>query len=83
MKFLGPLKSLIGDETIELTKNEVRLEDLMEAINEVSTVSEKEFLDPSGIIFIINGAALEMQENKSQLLKDGDEIILLPVAHGG
>ena len=83
MKFLGPLKSLIGDETIELTQNEVRLEDLMEAINEVSTVSEKEFLDPSGIIFIVNGAALEMQENKSQLLKDGDEIILLPVAHGG
>ncbi len=83
MKFLGPLKSLIGDETVELTKNEVRLEDLMEAINEVAPLPEKEFLDPSGIIFIVNGSALEMQENKSQLLKDGDEIILLPVAHGG
>ena len=83
MKFLGPLKSLIGNETVELTKNEVRLEDLMGAINEVAPLSEKEFLDPSGIIFIVNGSALEMQENKSQLLKDGDEIILLPVSHGG
>ncbi len=83
VKFLGPLKSLIGDETVELTKNEVRLEDLMGAINEVAPLPEKEFLDPSGIIFIVNGSALEMQENKLQLLKDGDEIILLPVAHGG
>jgi len=83
VKFLGPLKSLIGDETVELTKNEVRLEDLMGAINEVAPLPEKESLDPSGIIFIVNGSALEMQENKSQLLKGGDEIILLPVAHGG
>ena len=83
VKFLGPLKSLIGSESIELTKKEVRLEDLMEAINEVSPQSEKEGLDPSGIIFIVNGSALEMQEDKSRLLRDGDEIILLPVAHGG
>ncbi len=83
MKFLGPLKSLIGNETVELTKKEVLLKDLLGAINEVSPVSEKELLDPSGIIFIVNGSALEMQEHRAQLLKEGDEIILLPISHGG
>jgi len=83
VKFLGPLKSLFGHESVELTKNEVRLEDLMGAINEVSPQSEKEGLDPSGILFIVNGSALEMRLDKSRLLKEGDEIILLPVAHGG
>ncbi len=83
VKFLGPLKSLIGNESVELTKNEVLLENLIEAIYEVAPQSENEGLDPSGILFIVNGSAVEMQEDRSRLLKDGDEIILLPVAHGG
>ncbi len=83
VKFLGPLKSIIGNESVELTKNEVPLEDLMDAINEVSPQSEKGGLDPSGILFIVNGSALEMQDDRARILKDGDEIVLLPVAHGG
>ena len=83
VKLLGPLKSLIGGEIIELKKNEVCLGDLMGAINDVSSLPETEFPDPSGIIIIVNGSALEVQDNKSQILKDGDEIILLPVSHGG
>lgn len=83
VKFLGPLKSLIGNESVELTKNEVLLENLIEAIYEVAPQSENEGLDPSGILFIVNGSTVEMQEDRSRLLKDGDEIILLPVAHGG
>ncbi len=83
VKFLGPLKSIIGNESLVLTKNEVPLEDLMDAIHEVSPQTEKGDLDPSGILFIVNGSALEMQEDRSRVLKDGDEIILLPVAHGG
>ncbi|MFQ6011335.1 MAG: MoaD/ThiS family protein [Nitrososphaerales archaeon] len=83
VKLLGSLKSLMGGGIIEFEMKQVFPKDLLRAINDLASRSEKETVDPSAVMFIVNGSALELKENQAQVIREEDEIVLLPISHGG
>lgn len=92
VKVLGILKKVLGAEELRIDlrdEGEIRLKDVIEAILERANSSRNILLDPElrdprpNIIVLINGKEIGLLGGLEAPIKDGDEIVLIPVVHGG
>ena len=90
LRFLGALRHASGKDTDTLECEEgASILDLVKAISKKSTSLRRNLLDeqletpqPNALI-LVNGREISVLEGLATKVKDGDEIVFVPVVHGG
>lgn len=91
VKFYGVFRNVVGKEKI--THRTIGTGTLRQVINELTSKFPSQFketlIDPilgdstPNAIILINGKDINVLDGLETIPKDGDEIAIIPVAHGG
>ncbi len=85
VKFVGSLRSLAGKSKFALKLG--KMASLMEVMKRMAEESPK--LKPAlanskaGMLILVNGKEVSVLNGLESMLKDGDEVVFVPVIHGG
>jgi sulfur-carrier protein len=90
LKFLGALRHASGKETFTLNcKDDASIFDLVEALTKQAPALRRNLLDeqletpkPNALI-LVNGREISVLNGLDTKVKDGDEVVFVPVVHGG
>jgi molybdopterin synthase sulfur carrier subunit len=85
VKFMGSLRSLAGKGKLAMELG--KMASLMEVMKRMAEESPK--LKPAlanskaGMLILVNGKEVSVLNGLETMLKDGDEVVFVPVIHGG
>lgn len=90
LKFVGALRHASGAETLALNcKKGVSLMDLVNELSKEVPALRRSLLDeqleqpkPNALI-LVNGREISVLNGLETKVKDGDEVVFIPVVHGG
>jgi molybdopterin synthase sulfur carrier subunit len=90
VKFVGALRHVSGAGEIALDyKGDISIRELMNKITKEMPALKRSLIDqqledprPNALI-LVNGREISVLNGLETNLKDGDEIVLVPVVHGG
>jgi molybdopterin synthase sulfur carrier subunit len=89
-RFVGSLRNLAGKGKVTLELSEgVLLKEAIKQIIENFPKIERALIDPElgdprpNTLIIVNGREIGVLNGLETLLKDGDEVVFVPVSHGG
>jgi molybdopterin synthase sulfur carrier subunit len=90
VKFVGSLRNLSGKSKITIKfENPVPLKEALKKIVAelpalAKTLIDRELGDPRpNSLIIVNGKEISVLNGLETILKDGDEVVFVPVLHGG
>jgi len=90
LKFIGALRHASGNDTINLPCSEgASILDVIDEISKEEPALRRSLLDehletptPKALI-LVNGQEISVLKGLKTTLKDGDELVFVPVVHGG
>ncbi len=89
LKFLGSLRQLCGGESITADCADCSILDLVYAITKETPELRRNLLDEhltvprSNALILVNGKEISILQGLGTKVQDGDEVIFIPVVHGG
>jgi len=90
IKFIGSFRSLSGKNTLELKLEESSpIKDVFKMIAEKLPKLEPALIDlgsespKTNMLVLVNGKEISVLNRFETLVKDGDEVIFVPIVHGG
>jgi MoaD family protein len=89
LKFLGSLRQLCGGESITADCAGCSILDLVYAITKETPELRRNLLDEhltvprSNALILVNGKEISILQGLGTKVQDGDEVIFIPVVHGG
>lgn len=90
IRMLGVLKKVSGRDEVSLNLDgELKIKEIIKRIlEEINTLGDvlldPELKDPRpNTIILVNGKDINLIDGLETRIKDGDEIVLIPVVHGG
>ena len=87
LKFIGALRQISGKTQLTVNfQEEMSLKDLVTVISQEMPLLEKTLNDDnarSNMLILINGREISVLNGLETKLNDGDEIVFIPVVHGG
>ncbi len=85
VKFVGSLRGISGKSKLALRLAEaIPLRDALKKIVEESPKLEQILADcKSNMLVIINGKEISVLDGVDTVVKDGDEVVFVPILHGG
>jgi MoaD family protein len=90
VKFVGSLQSLAGKSKLTLTlEDSATLKEAIRKTIEKLPSLKAELMDPElknlkpNNLIIVKGKEISVLKGLETTLKDGDDIVLIPVSHGG
>lgn len=90
VKFIGALRHISGKTQLTINyEEEMSLKELFAKIELETPKLEKSFTDAkagdstSNALILVNGREISVLNGYETKLKDGDEIVFVPVVHGG
>jgi MoaD family protein len=90
IKFIGAMRHITGKTQLTLNcEKEISLKDLFAKIGQEMPAFKKSFSDQqasdstSNALILVNGREISVLNGFETKLCDGDEIVFVPVVHGG
>jgi MoaD family protein len=90
VKFIGSFRSLSGKNMLELRlEGSSPIRDVVKMITEELPKLEPALIDPesknpkTNVLVIVNGKEISVLDRFETIVKDGDEVVFVPIAHGG
>ncbi|MDH5481506.1 MAG: MoaD/ThiS family protein [Candidatus Bathyarchaeota archaeon] len=90
VKFVGALRILSGKTKLAIEiKDDVPLRQILKKIVEKRPKLKRVLVDPEledprlNTLILVNGKEINVLDGLETLLKDGDEIVFVPILHGG
>ena len=90
IKFVGSFRNLTNKSKVTLELEEgARLKEVIGRIVEKFPKIERALIDPElgdprpNTLIIVNGREISVLKGLDTILKDGDEVVFIPVSHGG
>ena len=90
VKFIGALRHVSGAGELVLNcKGNVSIRELMREITEEVPALTRSLLDQQleeptpNVLILVNGREISVLNGLETNLQDGDEVVLVPVVHGG
>lgn len=90
IKFVGAMRHITGKTQLTLNyEKEISLKELLARISQETPALEKSFSaqqmtdSPSDALILVNGREISVLNGLETKLCDGDEIVFVPVVHGG
>jgi molybdopterin synthase sulfur carrier subunit len=89
-KFIGSLRSMSGkskftlnlEDNVPLSEVIKKVADKLPKLSRALIDSDREIVSSNALI-LVNGKDISVLDGLETLLKDGDEVTLVPVLHGG
>lgn len=83
IKAVGHLRTELGEDEIEIEKV-LTVKDVLDEITTFLLKNNVMFkLSRTNTLIIVNGVEISALNGESTLLKSDDEVVLVPVSHGG
>jgi MoaD family protein len=90
LKFLGALRHASGKDTLTLNcENGASIMDVVDEVSRGAPALRRSLVDehlneptPNALI-LVNGREISVLDNLGTRIKDGDEVVFVPVVHGG
>lgn len=90
VKFVGSLRNLAGKNKLSLKlEKDAPLREALKKITEKFPEIGKALIDPElndprpNTLIIVNGKEISVLDGLETLLRDGDDVVFVPVSHGG
>jgi len=83
VKFFGHIRTSVGEEKLEFPDDEMKTSELVEKVRELGRRDPRMGFTVYNTLVIVNGSSAFTAASDDRLLKDGDEVVLLPFSHGG
>jgi molybdopterin converting factor small subunit len=90
VKFIGSFRSLSRKNKLELRLEESSpIRDVVKRIVEELPELEQAFIDPesespkTNMLVLVNGKEISVLDRLETMIKDEDEVVFVPVVHGG
>jgi molybdopterin synthase sulfur carrier subunit len=90
VKFIGALRHVSGAGELALNcKDNVSIRELMREITEEVPALTRSLIDQQleeptlNVLILVNGREISVLNGLETNLQDGDEVVLVPVVHGG
>jgi MoaD family protein len=90
VKFIGSFRGLSGDSELELKLEESSsIREVVKAIAKQMPRLERALLDSecenprTNMLILVNGKEISVLDRFETMVKEGDEVVLIPVVHGG
>lgn len=90
IRFVGPLRSILGKGKLTIRHEHVislreALEKIFEELLHIKWILfDPELGDPRpNVLILVNGKEISVLNGLETMLKDGDEVVFVPVLHGG
>ena len=90
VKFIGSFRSLSGKKELELTLQESSpIKEVIKMIVEELPKLGQALIDPdcegpkTNMLVLVNGKELSVLDRFETMITDGDEVVFVPVVHGG
>jgi MoaD family protein len=90
VKFIGSFRSLSGKSMLELRfGGSSPIRDVVKMIVEELPKLEPALIDPesenpkTNLLVIVNGREISVLDRFETMIKDGDEVVFVPIVHGG
>ena len=85
VKFVGSLRGISGKSRLALRLAEaIPLREIMKKIIEELPTLEQILADcKSNMLVMINGKEISILDGLDSVIKDGDEVVFVPILHGG
>jgi MoaD family protein len=90
VKFIGAFRSISGKSKISIrTKDSVSLSEVIKQVIEEQPKIKRALIDPEledprpNTLILINGKEISILNGLDTTVKNGDEVVLVPVVHGG
>lgn len=78
VRALGFIATALGRAEIELPVNSTKVSDLLTLLSKDADV-----LRGNSTLIAVNGVEISALDRRDTILKSGDEVILIPISHGG
>ncbi|MEM2465745.1 MAG: MoaD/ThiS family protein [Candidatus Bathyarchaeia archaeon] len=89
-RFIGSFRNITNKDKVTLELNEgAQLKEAVKRITEEFPKMERVLIDPElgdprpNTLIIVNGREISVLKGLETVLKDGDEVVLIPISHGG
>ncbi len=89
LKFLGSLRQLCGGESLTVDCAGCLILDLIYAISKETPGLRRNLLDEHltvprlNVLILVNGKEISVLQGLATKVQDGDEVVFVPVVHGG
>ena len=90
VKFIGAFRSISGKSKLYITtKNAVPLSRIIKQIIEEQPKIKRALIDPEledprpNTLILVNGKEISVLNGLDTLVENGDEVVFVPVVHGG
>jgi MoaD family protein len=90
VKFIGALRGISGKERLNVKiEKEMSLKKFIEKIVEKQPALKRALIDPEledprpNALIIVNGKEISVLKGLETVISDGDEVVFVPVIHGG
>ena len=78
---LGGLRFTIGENILLVNKSQMTINEIFELLQTKS--KDKNIIDPTNVLITINGTDSSVLGGKNAVIKDGDQVTLVTIVHGG
>lgn len=90
VKFIGPLRHVSGTSELALNcKSPISIKKLISEVTEEVPALTQSLIDPQledprpNVLILVNGKEISVLKGLETTLQNGDEVVLVPVVHGG
>jgi MoaD family protein len=90
VKFIGALRSISGKSKVSIkAKDSVPLSEVIKQVIEEQPKIKRALIDPEledprpNTLILVNGKEISVLKGLDTIVEDGNEIVLVPVVHGG
>ncbi len=90
VKFIGALRGISGKERLIIkVEKEMSLSELVKEIIEKEPKLKRALIDPEledprpNALILVNGKEISVLKGLETVVRDGDEVVFVPVIHGG
>lgn len=81
IRLLGGAKKAVGRPLVELDRDSATVSEILDFLQGIS--SEPRLLQPGNLIVAVNGVDSAAVAGAKTVAKDGDEVTVVTVVHGG
>lgn len=82
VRCLGHIATSVGARDLELGLSDVDAKDLVDAVRALSAARDPGFDAYNTLVMVRDGEAF-VAASAERTLKDGEDVVLIPVSHGG
>lgn len=81
VRLFGQVRNMLGKSELTLELKNIKVSDLLNELEKLNKSSES--LITQKFLIMVNGHEISTLNGKETIIKDKDEVTMIPVTHGG